>query len=186
MRTSKSAKPDPLAGSSRPETVIIGRVLAAHGVRGEMRVEPLTDDPDRFDSLSSVFIRGHGYKVTSARAHPRGVLLRLEGVTIPEDVESMRGEYIHIPAEEAAPLPEGAYYHYQLLGMRVETAQGEVLGELVAIMPLQSNDVYVVRGERGEVLLPAITDVVKEIDTEASKMVIEPVPGLLPWETEGG
>lgn len=169
----------------QPEKLKVGRVLSAHGVHGEMRVEPLTDDPKRFSTLPQVFIKGQSYDVAGARMHSGRVLLRLSGISTPEDVQPLRGEYILISAEDATPLPDDAYYHYQLIGLSVETLSGERLGALVEVIPLEANDIYVVRGERGEVLVPAIKDVVKEIDLEVSRMLVEPVPGLLPWEDAG-
>jgi 16S rRNA processing protein RimM len=147
-----------------------------------MRVEPLTDDPERFGRLKTVLVAGQERTIEEFRQRPRDVLLRLDGISTPEQVQALRGEYIRIRAEDAAPLPEGAYYHYQLTGLQVATTAGEPLGELVDVLPLESNDVYVVRGSRGEVLVPALRSVIREVDLEARRMTIEPMPGLLPWE----
>ena len=170
------------------ETLIIGRVIAPHGVRGEMKIEPLTHDARRFASLQQVTIDGREHRVESFRDLPPSgvVLLRLSGITTPEEVRSLRGRYLRIPFEQAAPLPEGEYYHHQLEGLRVETTGAQPLGEIVEVLPLEANDVYVVRGERGEVLIPATREVVREIDLPAGRVIVEPVPGLLPWEDERG
>ncbi len=167
------------------DTLIVGRVIATHGVRGELRVEPLTDNPARFSSLAYVLVGGREHVVESVRSHSAGLLLKLRGLDDPGSAGRLKGEYLSVRAADAAPLPEGAYYHYQLLGLQVHTTAGDPLGELVDVLPLSANDIYVVRGERGEVLLPAIKDVVKEIDLSAGRLVVEPVPGLLPWEEQG-
>ncbi len=147
-----------------------------------MRVEPLTDDPKRFRKLKGVFVGGQEYEVEACRVRSDDVLLRLSGVSTPEQASALRGQYIHVRMEEATPLPEGAYYHYQLEGLQVFTTSGELLGKLMEVLPLESNDVYVVRGERGEVLVPALKEIIREVDVDAGRMTIEPIPGLLPWE----
>jgi 16S rRNA processing protein RimM len=153
-------------------------------VRGELRVTPLTDDPRRFRGLREVALGERVYAVEAARLLPTGVvLLRLSGVGTPEEASALHGKALSVPVEEAAPLPEGAYYPYQLVGLRVETSAAESLGALAEVLQLPANDVYVVRGERGEVLIPALKEIVRDIDLEAGKMVVEPPPGLLPWET---
>ncbi len=147
-----------------------------------MKVEPLTDDPARFQTLKRIMLRDREYQVLGARVRPEEVLLRLEGISTPEEVKRLRGEYLRISREDALPLPDGAYYHFQLTGLHVLTTGGDFLGELIEVVVLESNDVYVVRGERGEVLVPATSDVVREIDLPQQRMIVQPVPGLLPWE----
>jgi 16S rRNA processing protein RimM len=168
-----------------PRTLIVGRVLGPHGVRGEMRVEPLTDDPERIGRLRTVLVGEDEYQVAGARTMMPNVLLRLEGIATRDQAVLLRGQYLRIPASEAAPLPEGSYYHFQLLGLQVATTSGESLGTVREVLPLASNDVYVVRGDRGEILVPAVRDVIEEIDMDAARIVVRPVPGLLP-EEDGG
>lgn len=170
--------------TAQPEMLIVGRVLGPHGVRGEMRIDPLTDDPARFKSLRGASIGGRWYEVAACRLSAGRVLLKLEGVAEPDAIRALSGEYLRIPAEAAVPLPEGSYYYFQLVGLRAETTCGESLGTLVEVLPLAANDVYVVRGDRGEVLLPATREVIKEIDLSSSRLLVEPVPGLLPWERD--
>ncbi len=167
---------------NQPDTLIVGRILSTHGLRGEIKVQPLTDDPERISSLDYVLVAEHEYGIESVRQGPNHLLVRLSGVSSVDEASELRGEYMRVRAEDAAPLPEGAYYHFQILGLRVETTRGEEIGSVDEVMPLEANDVYVVRGGPQEVLVPAIRDVVKDIDLEAGRMVIEPIPGLLPWE----
>lgn len=178
-------RPEPSA-APEVETLIVGRVLGSHGVRGFVRIEPLTDDPGRFASLEQVIVEGRPYAVSAARVNPGRILLKLEGVDTPEAARALRNEYLHVPFDAAAPLPEGAYYHFQLVGLRVETKGGEPLGTLAEVLALPANDVYVVRGDRGELLIPAVRDIVTEIDLDARRMVIDPLPGLLPEKPEAG
>ena len=178
-------RPDP-AAVPEVETLIVGRVLGSHGVRGFVRVEPLTDDPERFASLKQVIIEGREYRVSSARVSPGRILVKLEGIDTPEAARLLRNEYLRVPFEAAAPLPEGAYYHFQLVGLHVETTSGEPLGVLAEVLALPANDVYVVRGDRGELLIPAVRDIVTQIDLEARRMVVDPLPGLLPDKPDAG
>ncbi len=159
----------------------VGRVVTAHGVRGEMRIEPLTDNPARFRDLKTVLLRGEERAVLSIRPHGTMVLLKLAGIDTPEEVRLFRGEQLQIRAASAPPLPEGVYYHHQLVGLRAVTTDGQDLGEIAEILALEPNDVYVVTGARGEVLIPALKDVVTEINLELSQVTVVPVPGLLPW-----
>lgn len=183
MPALRSVRPE--ASDSEPvseELIVIGRVLAPHGVRGELRCEPLTDDPGRFSRLPRVFIDGKPHRLLSARTARGALLLRLEAVTTREAAVGLRGEYLAIPLSEAADLPDGAYYHFQLVGLRVRAADGVELGTLAEVLERPANDVYVVRGERGEVLVPALKEVVESIDLEGGWMIVRPVPGLLPEE----
>ncbi|MDQ3856117.1 MAG: ribosome maturation factor RimM [Chloroflexota bacterium] len=185
MLTSRSARRRrPTSRDADPNTVIIGRVLKPHGLRGELRVEPLTDHPQRYRRLREVSIREQEYRVLASRVHQGQVLLKLETVETVKAAEDLRGEYLRVPLESVAELPEGSYYHFQLIGLQVETTAGEPLGRVTDVLPREANDVYVVSGERGEVLVPGISDVVKSIDVDGGRMLVESVPGLLPWEPE--
>jgi 16S rRNA processing protein RimM len=101
-------------------------------------------------------------------------------VTTRTQAEQLRGQLVQIPIEEAIPLPEGSYYHYQLLGLQVATAAGEILGVVTEILETGANDVYVVQNrDQAEILLPAIPDVVKAIDLEKGQMIVELLDGLI-------
>jgi len=157
-------------------------VVKSHGLSGEFKVEPLTDEPGRFLRLREAIIAGEVRRVLGARFANAQVLLSIEGVATVEEARLLNGEYISVPSEQAQPLEEGSYYHYQIIGLEVVTTGGEPIGVVAEVYPLPANDVYVVRGGRGEVLIPAAREIVKEIDLPASRMVVEPMPGLLPWE----
>ncbi len=165
-----------------PRYLLVGRVLRPHGVRGELRVEMLTDYPERIATLDTVYVGAsyQPYKPLGVRVHKGAMLLTLDGCADRDAAEALRGQPMHIDWEDAVPLEEGEYYHSQLVGLRVELEDGTPLGELVEVFEAPgANDVYVVHGPRGEVLLPAIEDVIRSIDFEAQRMVIHPLPGLL-------
>jgi len=167
------------------EWVTIGKVTAPHGVRGEVRVYPLTEFPDRFFDLARVFLcRGEGRserRVSRVKGLARGLfLLKLEGIDTRDEAERWRGAEVQVPRAEAVPLPPGRYYVFELVGARVVTKDGAPVGRLEDVLATAANDVFVVRSEEGrEILVPAVRHVVLSIDPEEGTIVIDPIPGLL-------
>ena len=160
-----------------PETAVtVGRIVAAHGVRGEMKVQPLTDFPKRFRRGAYLWLNGARTRVRSSRPVGRLFYIILEGVNDREAVDALRDAELQVP--EAEPLVEDVFYQHDIVGLAVETADGEALGKVESIFSTGANDVYVVRGERGELLLPAVEDVVKEIDVAGGRLRVELLPGL--------
>jgi 16S rRNA processing protein RimM len=184
--TNQPVRPEPVEGRVKPDSksgldpasaVSIGRVAAPHGVHGELRVEPLTDFPDRFDKGRHVWLLGEPHVVERARWQKNAVLLKLEGIDTRTDAQRVQGKELMLP--EAGELPdEGIFYQHDIIGLRVEDAKGEALGTVADILSTGANDVYVVRGERGELLVPAVEDVVREIDVAGGRIVIDLLPGL--------
>ena len=172
------------SGTAGPRFIAIGRILRPHGVRGEVLVEVITDFPERFDVLEVAYLgydNWHAvpYRVRTRRRHRAGVLLSFAGHPDRTSVEVLRDMFVQIPIEEAQPLPEGSYYAHELMGLDVITTEGEELGRISDDLFTAANDVYVVQGTRGEILLPAIHQVIKEIDLAAGRMIVELIPGLL-------
>ena len=164
--------------------ITIGKVLKPHGVKGEIKIEPLTDYPERFRDLRRLFLTSpHGQSkecaVRSARYAGVNPLLLLEGYDTPEKVRTIAAWLLQIPEEEAVPLPEGRYYWFELMGMDVVTEAGEKLGRIVDIFETGSNDVYVVKSGKKEIYLPALKQVIRQVDRAAKRMVIHVVDGLL-------
>lgn len=160
--------------------VPIARVVRTHGLRGEVVCELLTDFPERFARTAAVYVRRgeHAVPIESSRLDRDRVVLKLAGVSSLEAAEALRGAELSVPVEQLEPLPAGSYYWHQLLGLSVETDEGRELGRLADILRTGANDVYVVRGEKGELLLPAIADVVLGVDLEARVMRVHLLPGL--------
>lgn len=173
-------------GMSEPRYLSVGEVIRPHGVRGELRVRILTEYPERLHLHTHFYLahpasaeRVRRYAVEKMRFHRDVLLLKLEGCNDRTTAETLRGMLVQIPLEDAVPLEEGEYYLFQLLGVEVETESGEWLGRVVEVLETGANDVYVVRGPRGEVLVPAIGEVVRQLDLAAKRMVIHLLPGLL-------
>lgn len=165
--------------------VTIGAVTAPHGVRGEVRVLPLTDFPKRFYDLERVFLfcgaERREHRVESVKSLTRGLfLLKLEGIGNRDQAERLRKCEVQVPREEAVPLPPGRYYIFELMGARVVTVDGTTLGILKDVLTTAANDVYVVEGEGGrEILIPAVPHVVLSIDVQQGEIVVDPPLGLL-------
>jgi len=161
------------------EFVAVGRILAPRGVKGEVEVEVLTDFPERFAPDVELYIEGRAVTVEGCRWQRGRAILKLKSIEGVEHSQGLRGQLIEIPQSQLHPLPPDEYYQFQLLGIEVWTAEGEFLGRVAQILPTGSNDVYVVPGTDGEVLIPAIEDVVKSVDLEAGRLTIEVVKGLI-------
>jgi 16S rRNA processing protein RimM len=180
---SKRRGSDQGINSTEPRFVAIGRIVQPHGVRGEVSVEVLTDFPERFDTIEVVYLgsasEAEARRVKTSRWHQDRVLLSFEGCEDRTAAEELRGLLVQIPAEEVMPLPEGEYYAHDLIGLDVLTVEGEALGRVNDILFTGANEVYVVVGPRGQILLPAITDVVERIDLSAGQIVVRLMDGLV-------
>jgi 16S rRNA processing protein RimM len=159
-------------------------VLRPHGVRGEVRVAPHTDQPERFTWLKSVYLGDTDpqlVEVESVRFHEgQGlVLLKFAGYDTREDADRLRGQWVHVPEKDAIPLAEGEYFLYQLEGLTVRSDDGRDLGRLTGVLETGANNVFVIQGEQGEILLPDIPEVIREINFETGLMTVHLLPGLL-------
>lgn len=165
----------------KPRFLIIGRVLKPFGVRGELKVEILTDFPERFASLRQVFLGDDAKScvVESARRHGNAALIKLAGIDTPEAAAALREQLVYVAREDAVTLPAHQVYLYQLIGLRVLTTAGTPLGELVDVLDTRANDVYIVRDGAREILLPAIPTVIKEINLARGEMRVELMDGLV-------
>ncbi|MCL5283844.1 MAG: ribosome maturation factor RimM [Armatimonadetes bacterium] len=163
----------------------IGRVVGVFGRRGELKILPETDWPNRFDSIEKALFRdekgaGRVLTVTDARYHKNWVLLHLEGVDDIDAAETFRGCLVQVPRSEAVVLPADSFYISDLLGAEVITIEGRRIGVVDAVLQGTANDVFQV----GEALIPAIKEVIKEVDVGHRTIRVELIPGLLPDEPD--
>ena len=157
--------------------VAVGRIIGAWGIRGHVKVTPLSDNPDRFARGSPLLLGRSTVRVVSSRRDKAHLVVRLDAVGDRTTAESLRGMHLAVPREEVGPAPPGSYYHYQIIGMDVSMEDGSSLGQVVQILRTGSNDVYVVRdGQRNETLVPALADVLLEVDPERGRMVVRLPP----------
>lgn len=168
--------------AERGEWVRIGWVARPHGLRGEVRVVPDTDFPERFHELRTVWVvRGgeaEACAVESVRPAGGAFLVKLAGVAGRAEADRLRGAALCVPRGEARALPEGTFYVADLIGSEVRTEDGELLGRVAEVLRGAAHDVYVVRGPRGEVLLPAVREVVREVSVREGRVVVRLLPGL--------
>jgi 16S rRNA processing protein RimM len=165
----------------------IGRVVKPHGIKGKMKVEYFGEDFHLFSLYRGVFIEGdkgrpEPYEIMEAIPQPPRLILRLKGIEKIEETEPLIGKEILIEKEALPELEEGEYYWVDILGMEVETQDGKRIGKVKEIFPTGANDVYIVEGKRGEILLPAIEKVIQSIDLKRGVMKVARMEGL--WEDE--
>ena len=162
----------------------VGVISSTHGVHGEVKVYPTTDDPKRFLKLKEVLLdTPKGYmplKVEKVRFFKQMVIVKFEGYDTIESIQMYRQKGLFVPREQAVPLAEDEYYVADLLDMDVYLEDGELFGKVKDVMQSAANDVYIIRSlAHGEVLLPAIAECVKEVSVEENRMVIHLLDGLV-------
>jgi 16S rRNA processing protein RimM len=158
----------------------VARVRRPFGVRGELLLEMLTESPQRLLQAKTLFV-GEEHRpetVTSVRRHGKDMLLFLESVIGRDAAEPMRNQVLYDRIGDLPSLPAGVFYHHQIEGLRVLSEAGEALGVIREILKTGANDVYVVRGERGEILLPAIPQVILLVDLAAGSITVRLLEGL--------
>ena len=175
-----------VGGATEPRFFVVGRVARPHGVLGEVRVEVHTDVDERFESLEKVFLSGdvadehpRPVAIESARLHHNVVLLKLAGVDSREQAETLRRLWLLVDETDVLPLAEGEYYLYQLEGLAVYCDDGQHLGRLSEVLETKANNVFVVQGEQGEVLLPDIPEVILKVDIDSGRIIVHLIPGLI-------
>jgi len=173
--------------SEQPRFLLLGRILRPHGIRGEIRVEVLTAYPERITPGMVVSVGPDAaaddapeYEITKVRTHHQYLILQVDGIDDRDTADSLRELYVMIPLDDAVPLEDDEFYLFQAIGLAVCTDDGEDLGAVVDVLETGANDVYVVQGPRGEVLLPAIDECILDVDIEAGKMTVHLMDGLLP------
>lgn len=165
------------------DLVRIGQITGAHGIRGDVRVYPCTDFPERFATLRRVLLGSEARPVgVRYRGSVRNlVILSLEGVTDRDQAEALRGQDLRVPRSEVHPLPEGQYYIFDLIGLDVVDPEGRPLGKLVDVdRNCPVHDLYVVETAPGkQYMVPAVREFIRSIDLAAGRVVVQPIPGLL-------
>ena len=161
----------------------VGVITTTHGIRGEVKVYPTTDDVHRFEELESVLLdTGKEYrelKIKSVKYFKQYAILKFKGIDNINDIEKYKGKSLFVTRENAQPLGEDEYYIADLIGMDVITDEGEE-GKLVDVIETGANEVYVVEFDKyGEVLIPAIHDCILDVDIEAMSMKVHLLEGLV-------
>jgi len=162
--------------------VVMGQITRPHGLNGEVKVRPATGLSERFNEHSRFFIRTQDksgwFKINQLRKLGPFILMKFEGIESREDAEALRSGIVEIP-RESDDLPEGEFYIADLIGLKVRTVSGENVGICENVLQQSAQDLYVIRNEEREILIPAVHEFIKKVDFEAGEIVIDPIEGLL-------
>jgi 16S rRNA processing protein RimM len=179
----ESSRPAGSPPTGEPAFLVVGKLRRPHGLRGELNMEVITDFPERLQPGVVVYV-GEDHRpevVCSRRWHASRLLISFEAYHNPETAGMLRNQLVYVRTADRPRLPEGEYYHHQLIGLRVVNEDGQLLGRLVQIMDTPANDVYVVRPESGaEILLPAVDSVILGVDLAQGEIRVHLLPGLMP------
>ncbi len=162
----------------------IGQIVNTFGIKGMVKIKPFTDDIRRFDELKKVYVEKKGnqveYEIEEVKYHKDMVLIKFKGIDKVEQAELLRNSYLSVSRDSVEKLEEGRYYIVDMLGLEVYSDEQVLLGTLEDIFNTGSNDIYVVKNKEGkQILLPAIQDVIKQIDMENKKIIVHLLPGLI-------
>lgn len=152
----------------------IGQIINTHGIKGEVKVYPLTDDIKRFRKLKYVYIDGAQREIVWCKLQSDKVILKIDGIETIEEAQRYRNKYIEVERENAVKLDEGEYFIADLIGCTVSDSKGNEFGKVYDVIKTGSNDVYWVKGNT-EVLVPALKDVVLSINVEEGQIIIKPL-----------
>ncbi|WP_300348104.1 ribosome maturation factor RimM [Clostridium sp.] len=155
------------------DLLVIGQIINTHGLRGEMKVMPLTEDMRRFDDLEYVLLKGKKVKVEGVKYFKDKVILKLEGINSIEEAEKLKRTYLEIDREHAIELEEDEYFIVDLIGCKVLDTEGFEYGKIKDVIQTPSNDVYWVQGKK-EVLVPVLKDIVLDINMDDKLITIRP------------
>lgn len=161
----------------------LGQIVNVKGLKGEVKVNSFTDDNTKFERIPKVFLKRKEtlteYEIEKVGYHKNQVIIKFKNVDTVEEAETLRNSYIVVDREIFGELPEGVYYIADLIGLDVYTESNEYLGKVDDIFSTGSNDVYVVKDELGkQKLLPGIDEVIKQIDLESGKIIVNLIEGL--------
>lgn len=174
--------PPPRTPSSEPEDgfLAVGRVLRSWGLKGDLKVESLSDFPERFAVGNRLWLAGVERRIEASRWQKGVLYLRLRGIDDPESADALRNHLLQVRERDAHPLEPDEFYHHDLLGLPVFTDDGTDLGAVREVLETGGNAVLVVRGEVGETLLPFLDDVITDIDLGAGRVTVRLMEGLGP------
>lgn len=166
------------------EYLEIGQIVNTNGIKGFLKIKPLTDDVTRFEKLKTVYIQKNKelllFNIQEVKYNNSMVLLKLEGIDDINEAENFKNSYIKIAREYAVELEKNSYFIVDIIDCEVFTDENEYLGKVVDVFKTGSNDVYTVKTmEKKEILIPAIQDVIKNIDIENKKIVVHLMGGLI-------
>ena len=168
----------PTEKAADSNTTVIGKVVGAFGLKGTLKIWPETDFPERFDEGRSLLIDGKSYEIIETRWHKQQARVRVRGITKIDQAETYIGMEVAVPADDLPQLDEGEYMVDDLIGLEAFDADGNKLGELEDVVKGTAQDLYQING----VLVPAVKEFIKEVDTTNRRIVVTPLPGMFDEE----
>lgn len=185
--TSKPKTPADAGNPGSPSTgepvyLAVGTLRRPHGVHGDLLLDLITDFPERLKPGTYLYFgdKKLALKITRRRPHGDGLILGFEGISTTEQAAKYRAQTVYVRADDRPPLPDGEYYHHQIIGLNVVDESGAVLGVVTEIIETGANDVYVVKNAAGrEILLPALKQVLLDVNLETKTMRVHLLPGLM-------
>ncbi len=160
----------------------VGQIINTHGIKGGLKVIPLTDFDDRFEELKWVFIEGleEKFYITSVQYQKNNLIITFKGYQDINLVEKFKGKYLIIDETQRRQLPEDTYYIADILGLEVYTVEGDFLGKIKDVLQAGSNEVYLIEAAGGkEIMIPAVKEFVPEIDLENKRITVKPIEGMI-------
>lgn len=166
------------------EFIIIAKVVSTQGNKGEVSVFPLTDSMERFKNLSAVFLKNNHQQailnIEKIRIKKDKVILKFKGIESLQEANTLVGTFLEVERKNAVKLPKNAYFIFEIIGLEVYTENNVFLGKVENVFSTGSNDIYIVKDKKKkDLFVPAIHDVIKEINLEKKRMTIKMVDGLL-------
>ena len=178
----------PTSDTGDTDWALVGEIVGVFGVRGEVKVRPFSDFPERFAVGATLYLGDHHtpHTITKSRLRPGSHVIAFSGVESANDAERLRGQSLAVPKDALSPLATDQFYQHDVVGLRVERLDGSPLGVITDILDEGPQDIYVVRDERTGVerMLPAVKAFIKEVNVAAGVMRVEPIPGLFDEEAD--
>ncbi|MDY3119206.1 MAG: ribosome maturation factor RimM [Peptoniphilus sp.] len=164
----------------KKDKVLVGEITSAHGIRGMVKIYPLTDTPERFKTIPRLYIEGEDIlrEVETASVQKNMVLLKIKGINSRNESEAICKKKVYIPFEDRKPLEKDQYFIDDLIGLSVYTVSGEQIGELRDMMTQHGNDILVIATPGEDILIPFVKAFVRSISKE--RIVVDPIEGMLP------
>jgi len=164
--------------------IAIGHITKSVGLRGELKVVPLTADPERFHDLTSLWLgrdesSARECRLAACRVTPKGAFLRIVSIDNKEAAEEVRGWYVFVPEEQALKLPRGTHFIHEIVGLAVETETGERIGTVTDVQNYPAQDIWIVGTGSKEIMIPAVKEIVRQVDLKEKRIIIRAIEGLL-------
>ena len=152
----------------------VGQIVNTHGIKGEVKVIPLTDDPNNFKRYKKVLVDDEWKKILGVKFQKDRLILKLEGIETMNDAETFKQKYLYVPRDEEPELEENEDYVCDIIGCSVYDTEDKFLGEVFEVISTKNNDVYWIKKPK-ELLIPVLSDIVFDVDVDEKKIVIRPV-----------